>query len=35
MRMSVPALSERYLPALAELLPRARSARVERFQVTR
>jgi squalene-associated FAD-dependent desaturase len=35
MRMSVPELRERYLPALAELLPRARGASVERFQVTR
>ena len=35
MEMSVAALRERYLPALAELLPRARGAVVERFQVTR
>jgi squalene-associated FAD-dependent desaturase len=35
MEMSVAALRERYLPALAELLPRARGAAVERFQVTR
>jgi phytoene dehydrogenase-like protein len=35
MRMSVDALRERYLPALSELLPRARDARVERFVVTR
>ncbi|HEX5224506.1 MAG TPA: hydroxysqualene dehydroxylase HpnE [Solirubrobacteraceae bacterium] len=32
---SVDALRERYLPALAELLPRARTARVEAFLVTR
>jgi squalene-associated FAD-dependent desaturase len=35
MRMSVPALREEFLPALAALLPRARAARVERFFVTR
>jgi Flavin containing amine oxidoreductase len=35
MSMSVDALRERYLPALAELFPRARAARVERFLVTR
>ncbi len=35
MGMSVDALRERYLPALAELFPRARAARVERFLVTR
>jgi squalene-associated FAD-dependent desaturase len=35
MQMSVPALRESYLPALRELLPRAREARVERFLVTR
>jgi len=35
MAMSVDALRERYLPALRELLPRARSARVEQFLVTR
>ncbi|HEX4435747.1 MAG TPA: hydroxysqualene dehydroxylase HpnE [Solirubrobacteraceae bacterium] len=35
MEMSVASLRERYLPAMAELLPRARSATVERFQVTR
>ena len=33
--MSVDALRERYLPALAELFPRARGARVERFLATR
>ena len=33
--MSVDALRERYVPALRELLPRARGARVERFLVTR
>jgi squalene-associated FAD-dependent desaturase len=35
MGMSVNALRERYLPALRQLLPRARSAKVERFLVTR
>ena len=35
MSMSADALRERYLPALRELLPRAREARVERFLVTR
>jgi squalene-associated FAD-dependent desaturase len=35
MEMSVDALRERYIPALADLLPRARTATVERFQVTR
>ncbi len=35
MGMSVAALRERYLPALRELLPRARAATVERFHVTR
>jgi uncharacterized protein with NAD-binding domain and iron-sulfur cluster len=35
MGMSVEALRERYLPALAELFPRARMARVERFLATR
>jgi uncharacterized protein with NAD-binding domain and iron-sulfur cluster len=35
MGMSVDALRERYLPALTELFPRARAARVERFLVTR
>jgi squalene-associated FAD-dependent desaturase len=35
MGMSVEALRERYLPALAELLPDARGARVESFLVTR
>ncbi len=35
MQMSVDALRERYLPALEELLPRARQAKVERFMVTR
>jgi squalene-associated FAD-dependent desaturase len=33
--MSADALRERYLPALAELFPRARTAAVERFMVTR
>jgi uncharacterized protein with NAD-binding domain and iron-sulfur cluster len=35
MGMSVEDLRERYLPALAELFPRARTARVERFLATR
>jgi squalene-associated FAD-dependent desaturase len=35
MGMSVDALRERYLPALGELLPLARAAKVERFLVTR
>jgi hydroxysqualene dehydroxylase len=35
MGMSVEQLRERYLPALAELLPRARGASVERFLLTR
>lgn len=35
MGMSVDALRERYLPALGELLPRARGAKVESFLVTR
>jgi hydroxysqualene dehydroxylase len=35
MAMSVDALRERYAPALAELLPRARAARIERFVATR
>jgi squalene-associated FAD-dependent desaturase len=35
MAMSVDALRELYLPALEELLPRARGANVERFLVTR
>jgi squalene-associated FAD-dependent desaturase len=35
MGMSVDALRERYLPALEELLPRARQARVECFVATR
>ncbi len=35
MGMSVEELRERYLPALAELFPRARTARVERFLATR
>jgi squalene-associated FAD-dependent desaturase len=35
MKLSVDALAERYLPALGELLPRARKARVESFLVTR
>jgi squalene-associated FAD-dependent desaturase len=35
MAMSVEALRERYLPALGELLPRAREARVEVFMATR
>jgi squalene-associated FAD-dependent desaturase len=35
MQMSVDALRDTYLPALRELLPRARGATVERFLVTR
>jgi squalene-associated FAD-dependent desaturase len=35
MGLSVDALRERYLPALTELFPRARGARVERFLATR
>ena len=35
MQESVPQLRERYLGAMKELLPRARTAAVERFQVTR
>ncbi len=35
MQESVPQLRDRYLPAMAKLLPRARTAAVERFQVTR
>ncbi len=35
MGCSVEQLRERYLPAMSELLPAARTARVERFQVTR
>ncbi len=35
MELSVEQLRERYLPAIGELLPAAREARVERFQVTR
>jgi squalene-associated FAD-dependent desaturase len=35
MGMSVDALRERYVPALRELLPRARQATVEQFLVTR
>ncbi|HMD57043.1 MAG TPA: hydroxysqualene dehydroxylase HpnE [Solirubrobacteraceae bacterium] len=35
MRLGVQELRERYLPALATLLPRARDARVESFLVTR
>jgi squalene-associated FAD-dependent desaturase len=35
MRMSVQELRERYLPALSQLLPRARDANVESFLVTR
>jgi Flavin containing amine oxidoreductase len=35
MEMTVEQLRERYVPALAALLPRARGARLERFQVTR
>ncbi|MGO9490190.1 MAG: hydroxysqualene dehydroxylase HpnE [Solirubrobacteraceae bacterium] len=35
MEMSVGELRERYLPAIAQLLPRARPAVVDRFQVTR
>jgi hydroxysqualene dehydroxylase len=34
-RMSRDELYERYLPALEELLPRSRSARIERFEVVR
>jgi squalene-associated FAD-dependent desaturase len=35
MQMSVEALRERYVPALRELLPRAREARIEKFLATR
>jgi squalene-associated FAD-dependent desaturase len=35
MQMDVDALRERYLPALAQLLPRARTAKVHSFLVTR
>lgn len=35
MAMSVDALRERYLPAIVQLLPRAREARVESFLITR
>ncbi len=35
MGLSVDTLRERYLPALAELFPRARGARVEQFLATR
>jgi squalene-associated FAD-dependent desaturase len=35
MQMSVDALRDRYLPALAELLPGARGAQVQRFLATR
>jgi hydroxysqualene dehydroxylase len=35
MGMSVEGLRERYLPAMAELLPKAREAKVENFLVTR
>jgi hydroxysqualene dehydroxylase len=35
MTMSVDTLRERYLPALGELFPRAREAKVERFMATR
>jgi squalene-associated FAD-dependent desaturase len=35
MAMSVEALSEEYVPAIEQLLPRARGARVESFLVTR
>ncbi len=35
MECTVTELRERYLPAMRDLLPRAREARVERFQVTR
>jgi squalene-associated FAD-dependent desaturase len=35
MQMSVEALRETYVPALRDLLPRARGAKVERFLVTR
>jgi uncharacterized protein with NAD-binding domain and iron-sulfur cluster len=34
-RMSREELRDRYVPALRELLPRARDARVERFEVVR
>jgi len=35
MQMSVDALREQYLPAIEQLLPRARGAKVERFLATR
>ncbi len=35
MQMSLDALRERYLPAIEQLLPRARGAKVERFLATR
>jgi squalene-associated FAD-dependent desaturase len=35
MQMSAEALRERYLPAIEQLLPRARGAKVERFLATR
>src|SRR5262249_35037379 len=35
MQTSAPRLRERYLPALSDLLPDARGARVERFFITR
>ena len=35
LQMTVPELRERYIPALRELLPRARDASVESFLVTR
>jgi uncharacterized protein with NAD-binding domain and iron-sulfur cluster len=35
MQMSVDALREQYLPAIAELLPRARGAKLESFLATR
>jgi squalene-associated FAD-dependent desaturase len=35
MKLSPDALRERYLPALAQLLPRVRAARLEQFVVTR
>ena len=35
MRMSPDELRARYLPALSQLLPRARAAKVERFMVTK
>ncbi|MHB8533788.1 MAG: hydroxysqualene dehydroxylase HpnE [Solirubrobacteraceae bacterium] len=35
MELTVPELRARFEPAIAELLPRAREGRIERFQVTR